>query len=253
MPDGVAGFLILNMRYISILFLSLILICCKSSYISLTEEKSAFIILGAKEKFKNLPELQFFPSTEIEFSKYITAKKADLTMLDSLPIFEIPTVKKHFTYRPYKDYGGEDGWKGIEVNNYYPEIKMYAVTNNWTSDDFGFSELILIDSITSKIYKVASFGDGAVSPPIISPDSKFMAYYDNTMFEQKGCTIGILKINSKKSPAKYLEEYRFYETEEFAIEEIRWINDTSFIVKGYEEVYENETWVKKNSYYKTSL
>ena len=39
----------------------------------------------------------------------------------------------------------------------------------------------------------------------------------------------------------------------FAIEKIVWKTDNSFFVKGYEEVYENEEWIKKYKYYKTEF
>uniref|UniRef100_UPI0018EC8AEF hypothetical protein n=1 Tax=Pedobacter sp. ASV12 TaxID=2795120 RepID=UPI0018EC8AEF len=40
---------------------------------------------------------------------------------------------------------------------------------------------------------------------------------------------------------------------DFAVEEIRWASDSVFYIKGYEEVYQQQKWLKNYSYYQVEL
>jgi hypothetical protein len=76
--------------------------------------------------------------------------------------------------------------------------------------------------------------------------------YKSSKVEVKG-NFGLIPKFDRLNPKNYLSEYASYTSQDFAIEKIVWKTDNSFYVKGYEEVYENEKWVKKYKYYKTEF
>jgi hypothetical protein len=151
------------------------------------------------------------------------------------------------------NYGGEESWNGNEFLGYYPASKLFAITENSTSESLSFGQLFLLDSLNDYKYNIISFGDGSVELPIPSINNKYFVYFYNSVYEHKNCDIGILKINGKSAPKEYLNEYASYNSTDFAIEKIVWKSDNIFFVKGYEEIYENDNWVKKYKYYKTEL
>lgn len=210
--------------------------------------------IGYYETYEKLPKLTFDTISEKEFSsiepqKYLETLKAE----QNKNFFFIQTSIKNHKFKKYKDYGGTESWSGFEYLGYYPDLKLFAITENSTSENLGFGDLFLLDSENDYNYNIISFGDASVALPIPSVNNKYFVYYYNSVYEHKNCDIGILKINDKSNPKKYLSEYASYYSSDFAIESIVWKTDNSFYVKGYEEVYENEKWIKKFKYYKTEF
>ncbi|MEO4006664.1 hypothetical protein [Flavobacterium sp. CAU 1735] len=217
-------------------------------------DSTKIIEVGYHDNYEKLPKLTFDTITEKEFlslgsKKYIQTFKPK----QKGDFFYIQTALKKHTFKKYNDYGGEESWNGYEHLGYYPDFKLFAITQNSTSDYMGFGQLILLDSTNDYKYTIISFGDGSVELPIPSINNKYFVYFYNSVYEHKNSDIGILKINDKSNPKKYMTEYASYNSKDFAIEKIIWKTDNSFFVKGYEEVYENDKWVKKYKYYKTEF
>ena len=210
--------------------------------------------VGWMEDYEKLPKLEFIEIRESEFHKVPKDSVRTMPQIDmGDEEFAIQTWKKRHVFDLYRDYGGVRGHEGHEYLGYYPGLKLFAITSNWTGESMGFGKLVLIDSITDKEYGIVSIGDVPVELPLPSINNKFMVYYDNWMYDHKDCTICVVQIGNKANPDDYLREYRIYESHDFAIDEIRWIDDNSFVVRGYEDVYENGDWTKKFKYYKTSF
>ncbi len=210
--------------------------------------------IGYYDTYEKLPKLTFESITEKEFlslkqKKYIQTLKTE----QNDNFFFIQTALKKHKFKKYKDYGGEESWSGFEYLGYYPTSKLFAISENSTSESLGFGQLFLLDSLNNYEYNIISFGDGSVELPIPSINHKYFVYFYNSVYEHKNCDIGVLKINEKLDPKNYLKEYASYNSQDFAIEKIVWKSDNSFYVKGYEKVYENEKWVKKYNYYKTEF
>lgn len=217
-------------------------------------DSSKNVVIGYYDTYEKLPKLTFETSTEREFlsleqKKYIQTVKPE----QNQNFFYVQTALKKHKFKKYRDYGGKDSWNGFEYLGYYPTSKLFAIIENSTSESIGFGELFLLDSLTDYIYNIISFGDGSVELPIPSMNNKYFVYFYNSVYEHKNCDIGVLKINHKSNPKNYLSEYTSYNSKDFAVEKIIWKTDNSFIVKGYEEVYENGKWVKKYKYYKTEF
>jgi len=212
------------------------------------------IRVGYYDQYENLPKLKFEILSEKEFSTYRFENKISYTPpQEKGQYYFIPTQVRKHKFKQYANYGEDEGFSGFEFVGYYPDLKLFALTENSTSESLGFGELFLLDSLTDYRYSIISFGDASVTTPILSPSNEYLVYYDNSVYEHHNCNIGILKINDKSTPEKYLSEFASYYSEEFAIEQLIWIADDVFVVKGYEEVYENEEFVKYYKYYKTDL
>ena len=217
-------------------------------------DSSKKIDIGYYDTYEKLPKLIFETISEIEFlsleqKKFIQTLKPE----QNKDFFYVQTDLKRHKFKKYKDYGGKESWSGFKYLGYYPTTKLFAITESSTSESLGFGQLFLLDSFNDYEYNIISFGDGAVELPIPSINNKYFVYFYNSVYEHKNCDIGILKINDKSNPKNYLSEYASYNSDEFAIEKIVWKTDNIFFVKGYEEVYEDEKWIKKYKYYKTEF
>ncbi len=214
--------------------------------------KNKNIEIGYVQTYDSLPELQFDTISESEFKRYKNKRVLIKPQIkEKGNYFFIPTKEQKHAFKKYDDYG--EGHAGFEFVGYYPKLKLFALTENSSSEGLEFGQLFLLDSITDYRYSIISFGDANVTDPIPSPGNKYMVYYYNSVYEHKNCDIGILKINSKSVPESYLKEYASYHSDEFAVEELIWVSDNSFYIKGYEEVHENDQWVKKYKFYRTVI
>ena len=220
----------------------------------LTSDSGKIIEVGYLDNFEKTPQITIESASEKEFlilkpNVYLKQTKIEKNSKE----FYLQTIKKKHSFRIYKDYGGEKSWSGYNYNGYYPELQLYAITEITTSENLGFAQLSLLDSLTDNYYNLISFGDGSVELPIPSLDKQYMVYYYNAAYENKNCDIGILKISDRKQANNYLREHAFYHSDEFAIEQIKWKTNHCFYIKGYEEVYINDQWEKKFSYYKATF
>jgi len=217
-------------------------------------DSSKKVDIGYYDTYEKLPKLNFETITEKEFlsleqKKYIQTLKPE----QNKNFFYVQTALKKHKFKKYGDYGGAESWSEFAYFGYYPTSKLFAITENSASESLGFGQLFLLDSLNDYIYNIISFGDGSVELPIPSINNKYFVYFYNSVYEHKNSDIGVLKINDKSNPINYLSEYSSYKSEEFAIEKIIWKTDNIFFVKGYEEVYEKDEWIKKYKYYKTEF
>lgn len=218
------------------------------------KELEKVVDLGYYDTYEKLPKLTFVKIPEKDFLK-LEQKNYVVTQNPSKgkDCFYIQTAFEKHKYNNYKDYGAEKSWSGFEYLGYYPDFNLYAITENSTSENLGFGQLFLLDSLTDYKYNIISFGDVGVELPIPSINNKFFVYFYNSVYDHKNCDIGLLKINSKSDPSNYLIEYASYNSTEFAVDKLLWKSDNCFYVKGYEEIYENDVWVKKFTFYKTEF
>lgn len=192
------------------------------------------IAVGYVETYDKLPKIVFTPSSVAEYDKYANTKYLVKPKLKTSKTHHIINSKgKQFNLKKYKDYGGEESYSGYGFLGYYPKLKMFALTENSTAEHLGFGNLVLIDSLTSYQYAIVSIGDGAVETPIPSPEGKYLIYYYNWPYEDNSCFIGLMKIGDRKNPQKVLTEKAGFDTKKWAVENIKWINDNTFLIKAF--------------------
>jgi hypothetical protein len=192
------------------------------------------ITVGYFERYDKLPKLKFAPSSLAAYDKCQPAKQLISIKLKASKTHHIIQTKgKQFNLKKYKDYGGEEGHSGYDFLGYYPKLKLFAVIENATAEHLGFGNLVLIDSLTSRQYAINSIGDGAVETPIPSPKGNYLIYFYNWPYEDNSCFIGLLKVNDRKNPVKMLVEKASFDTKHWAVENIKWMDDRTFLVKAF--------------------
>lgn len=214
------------------------------------QPKDSFLI----EVFGDIEnKMSFTKISEQEYKKhssqpFLTFPKITKTKKE----FSIPTHVKKYRFKP-EEHTAEKGTNGWSFLGYYPTLKLFAVSETSTSESLNFSELFLIDSVTSYVYQLPSFYDGHGNMPIPSINQKRLIYYDNATYLHKNSDMLIVKIGDKTNPKTYLTATHYHHSDDFRIDEIHWLNDAIFVLKGYEELYIKGKWVNKYVYYKVTI
>ncbi|MFD2902309.1 hypothetical protein [Sphingobacterium anhuiense] len=194
------------------------------------------LAVGYADRYDSLPEIHIeiaekqlyertAPAAKMIFS-HVSIKKNTLI---------VPTGKGLIKLKKYDDSPRQDdGFRGWQYMGYLPRLQMHALVSHSVSEHLGFSDMVLLDSATSDQYGIVSIGDAAVSLPIHSPDGRFLAYYYNHVYERNSCFIGLLEIRDGMiSSHARISEMASFQTKNWAVEDMRWVDNTSFIVKTY--------------------
>jgi len=212
------------------------------------------ITVGYVNAYEKHPKIVFSVSSKDEYDQYPNTKPLAKPKLKSSKTHHIITAKtKQFNLKKYKDYGAEEGYNGYEFLGYFTELKMYAITENSTAEHLGFSTMVLIDSLTACQYAIASIGDAAVELPILSKTGKYLLYFYNWPYDDNNTFIGVLKINNRKNPQNLLVEKASFNTKDWAVENMKWINDETFLVKAFTVQKHNRQGYRTYQYFKASL
>ncbi|WP_263603187.1 hypothetical protein [Chryseobacterium sp. PET-29] len=237
-----------------ILIGSVILVCCTKEQKVISEPIVQKEIVGIKnlkhfqvgleEKFETLPLLDF---TEITKNEYDNLKSTAHIITD-LPLqarndnYELKINDKIVQLKK-GDNTLKEGETQYDYLGFYPSLNMYAFSANSISDNLGFSELYLINATNPSVYSIVSPGDDKVENPVISPDTKYVAYYYNYVYGTNESFLGILKINSNKT----FTEYRSFSSDNFNIKDVVWFGDDYIGIK----VTDDDS--KTFKYYKANL
>lgn len=211
------------------------------------------IEVGVEEKYEKSKQLSFQQITEKEYlSVSSEAYLNEAKLEEDKDFFYIATPTKKVKFKHYRDYGGKESWSGFNCKGYYPKLKLYAITESFSSSNLGFGRFYLFDNVNNYYYKINSIGDGEVASPIPSINNKFWVYFYNDIYDESPSEIRVLKVNDNYKPLNYLGEYASGKSN-FSVEKIKWKNDYVFFIKSYRKKYVNEKWVKEYSYSKASL
>lgn len=212
--------------------------------------------VGYADSYDNLPTIYFKKATEQDYKKASAVNQ----LTHSIPIINgkniiIPTGKGKIKLHKYNDSPDQpEGFRGWEYKGYFPILKSYALISHSVSEHLGFSDLVLIDSNSAVKNTIISVGDAAVELPIPSPSGRFLTYYYNYDYERNSCFIGLLKIQDGGNRKKgRLSELMSFQTKDWAVEDIRWLDDNSFIVKAYAMQGQGSQKKKQFIYFLTKL
>ncbi|MGJ1269836.1 hypothetical protein ACR78G_21775 [Sphingobacterium spiritivorum] len=195
-------------------------------------QKKKEIAVGYADTYDKLPSIKFQKSSKEEYDLCRKALRPD-----SLPLKEVngymlvPVKQETVRLQKYNDSAKGD-FRGYEYSGYFPGLKMYVVNSIHVAEHIGFSDRILIDSTSGYQYAIVSVGDDAVEIPVPSPDGNYILYYYNYVYEKNSCFIGILNVDKTTHPAKRLSEKMSFQTKDWAVEEIRWKDNRTFMVKA---------------------
>ena len=213
-------------------------------------DTSKEITIGYYYTYEKLPKLVVDSISETEFNLLKTTKYLEnIEPEQSGDFFFIQTEHKKYKFRKYKNYAIKENRSASELLGYYTNLKLFAIADSSTSEYLGFGKLFLLDYTNDYQYNILPFVGGNVMLPIPSVNNKYFVYYYNPVYESQNCQIGVLKINDKTNPKKYLTEAASYESDNFKIEKIIWKTDQVFFIKGYKEVENKNLY----SYYKAEI
>ena len=170
-------------------------------------------------------------------------------------LFTIKTEKGNRTFNI--DHNGNSqkrGFSWTEYKGYVPDLKSY-VLNGWSVSEFTFGESYIIDSVTNKEFRFQSLFDGPNEIPVISPKNSYLISFANSIYEPEGaCRLSLIKISQVKNQLDF-NGYIYFETNNWSIDEIVWINENSFALKVNSKKFNgaNRKWVDNFDYLKTSF
>ncbi|MBS7256305.1 hypothetical protein [Flavobacterium branchiicola] len=202
------------------------------------EKDSKIVEIGYYDKLENLPHFKLDSIEETAYNNITWVKSFKITKLEERnDFFYIQGVNQKFEFKKYKDYKGELSWSGYEYFGNCASLSLVALEELSTADHLGFSEMQLLDTSNDYLYKIISLGDSSVSVPELSPDNRYMVYFQNPEYESKDLTIVILKVNDKNSPVRFLTEYKSCFTKsDNSIEEIKWKSNNVIFIKAYKSI-----------------
>ena len=109
------------------------------------------------------------------------------------------------------------------------------------------------DLKTDQKIEIMSHFDGPNAPPSISPNNKYLISFSNPYSSDKYCRASIVELSEKDGKLHY-EDFHFFESEEWAIQEVVWVSDSSFLMRNNTPVYNPAAgWVDNISYGKVII
>ncbi|ACU02972.1 hypothetical protein [Pedobacter heparinus] len=210
------------------------------------------IKVGYAGRYDSLPKIRFEVTSKESFDRLPQqGQLIPKAIAMDKGMLAIPSGKGRLRLKKYNGSPGQgDGFRGWKYAGYFPLLKMHALFSHSVSEHIGFSDLVLIDSITADRYSIVSIGDDAVEVPIPSPDGRFLAYYYNPIYERNSSFIGVLAVDAKDSHTKgHISELMSFQTKDWGVENIRWAGSSSFIVKAYTVEIAGQNRTRKYTYY----
>lgn len=191
------------------------------------------VTLGYMDRYDSLPKLSFEKITAQQYEKYAEQKYLSHPKIkESKSHWFVPTQLGPIQLQKYQA-NRKTSFKGVQYLGYLPQLHMYVAESTHTAEHIGFSDLFLIDRRNAYQYALVSIGDDAVEIPIPSPKGNYIVYYYNEVYAKNSSFIGLLEVNPDKPPATRLSEKMSSQTKDWAVENIKWITENSFMVKAY--------------------
>ncbi|MCD0472298.1 hypothetical protein [Flavobacterium sp. JAS] len=215
------------------------------------KKDSKIVEIGYQEKLESLPHFELDSIDETEYKRIPLSTSFKKTIIESNnDFFYIQGANKKYEFKKYRDYKGEESWSGFEYLGCCTSLNLVAIRESSTAEHLGFSENELLDTSNDFQYKIISLGDGSGSVPELSPDGKFMVYFQNPEYESGTLSIVILKINDKIDPTRFLTEYKSsFSKSGDSIEEIKWASNRVFYIKTFKSVGFNENGQELRDYF----
>jgi len=216
------------------------------------------ITLGWQDTYDKLPTLTFENINLSEFLNYKKNYRSKLNtdtskVVSSDTAFTIRTSKSKFSFpKPPPT-------SSVKTKNYYvyykgfnDHLKIYVLESYSVGSEFTFGFSFFIDSISNVKYELIEHSDYSFQPPVFSPDNRFMITYVYDLLSPNECFLGVIKITADKDSFSY-KEFASATTE--LIEELVWINNSSFAMKVNHQTYneKNKNWDDNFAYLKTTL
>lgn len=195
----------------------------------------------------------FLKSNSTEFNA--ACKKAlqpKFKIRSTAKVVDVTTAFQTYQFNHYNPNNTQTGDRGYEFLEYDNNSKIYSLYHHFQNDDFGFTKLELIDSVTDYKYEFEVDNDFPFEKPVFSTSCSFFVTYINNLFEDNGSTLVLFKLNSKKDPKSYIQFIKSSTIVDFNIELVCWKNDSTLLLKCFKIIEENEE-MKKEVFYQKAI
>jgi len=107
-------------------------------------------------------------------------------------------------------------------------VGLYVVMMIDTHNEIG--DVLLVDDKTSKRYQLASEFDDPCEVLLVSPKNKYMISFANNYYEDNQCFFTIIGVSKNKGAFSY-KAVKVYDSNEWRIKDVVWINENSFAME----------------------
>lgn len=220
-----------------------------------SQPADTIIVINGNSAFQSF-ELEYVQSDSAEF--YNSAYKNKI-YFDSSHVrfgdssFTLRTRSSRFSYPLFKgEYINGTNW--YEYVGYLKPLNLYILHGYTYASNFILGEILLVDSLNSTHYGIWSAYDAPNELPLISPNEELMITYGNAPYDVEGeHRLWIINIHDNGEHHTYKCNYDFFESRKFAVEQIKWKDNDTIVIKGYSEVLVNGQWTKKYSFWKSKI
>lgn len=196
----------------------------------------------------------FLTSNSNEFNvAYKKALQPKIKVRTNAKVVDVTTAFQTYQFNHYNPNNTQSGDRGYEFLEFDNNSKIYSMNHHFQNDDFGFTKLELIDSVTDFKYEIDVDCDSPLEKPIFSTTSTFLVTYVNNLFEDNGSTLVLFKLNSKKDPKSYIQFIKSSTNSDFNIELDCWKNDSTLLLKCFKIIEQNDEMKKEVFYLKTII
>ncbi|NDW09470.1 hypothetical protein [Dysgonomonas sp. 520] len=124
----------------------------------------------------------------------------------------------------------------VQYKGYIPDLRLY-ILEDWGSGEMLIGASTWVDSLTNIHYLMDSGTDGPVSPPIVSPDNKFLVFFTTYEYSDNIPSVFIIKINNENGIYSYANYSSLKlnnsadDNNEKSCSEVIWADDKTFLLK----------------------
>jgi len=224
----------------------------------LGQEAETTIKLGWQDTYDSFPKLTFENIKLAEYLNYRQNYSPQLNMDSSKVVasdtaFTIRTAKALLSFpRPSPINSVRTNSDYVYYKGFNDHLKIYFLEHYFVGAEFTFGYSFFIDSVSVVKYDLIEHADFTFQPPVFSPDNRFMITYVYDYFSPNECFLGVIKITSEGNSFSYKE---FASASTVLIEELVWINNSSFAIKVKAQTYneKNKNLDDNFTYLKASL
>ncbi len=190
-------------------------------------------LIGWQEVYDSLPILRIVEISDTQFFAYKNAYHSQV-ILDSSRIvwgdstFSIRTSKallEYFNAPVYDRSGSHDC--DFFYQGYHPQLDLYFLSSYWHGE-FTLGSNLWIDARRNIGVCHLPHSDGCFPAPVFSPSNQYLAIYDEDVFDDGGCFLGVVRIR-KDRRGIHFEEYASTSTD--PVQELVWINEHAFAMR----------------------
>ena len=215
-------------------------------------------LIGWQEVYDSLPILKQVEISDTQFFGYKKAYHSPVIPDSSRIVwgdstFSIKTSKALLQYFNAPVYGGSGSHdSNFFYQGYHPQLDLYFLSSYWHGE-FTLGSNLWIDARRNIGVCHLPHSDGCFPAPVFSPSNQYLAIYDDDVFDDGACFLGVVRIR-KDRRGIHFQEYASASTD--PVQELVWINDHAFAIRVKQNIGYNrkiDAYEYQDLYWKVAL